>query len=489
MSPRMDTVRAVLVLGSPNDERALTALGEGPIHLCPLLGKSALVYAIEALVLAGVRDLLVLCWAESARSFSLVTDGSRWGCSIEWQTVAGPEDVFKRVADLTSEHEWVLLATSCSLLVLPQEAVSAPSALRWQCASDQQAAEGGRSVPSVWACLDRAQRTVLAESGEWLRWDESLACVCECSMVVNGVGVSDEAGVLRAVDRLLRRELPWLMDASEVDPGIFLSRNVVIHPTVSLLAPVFLAADVRVGAACVVGPGVAVGQRSRIGAGCHLQQVQVGPDTWLGDGLNLQRLLVWGRRVWSASWGDGVDVHDRHVLMHGNPHSLWQGRWGRFLEWWLALLLWLALLPAWLVCAVAHRGCARWPGVAVSLADPLAGFLYFRCWFGATPWSLGWLHALGFVWPNLPGVLFGRWGLSGLRVRTALEWQALPIAEQRWLMRCGYGLIQEAGVMAKSSADVLALSVSADRYQGEQQQTWAYRPGLLLRYVKNLFRQ
>jgi hypothetical protein len=473
---------AVLIVGSSFDRtEGAPLLYEMPVHLTPLLGKNSLIYAVEAIVESGIKKIVCMGWDDPLEVQKLLGHGDRWGCQLTWLTLSGPHQVFKKLAQLAVDRSLVLLATTSSLM-LP-----AMNPVQWHGGTLLTSSTDSSAWP--WAVVDAAQCATLAQSGQWEIWSESLRSVCTQDKVVVGADVSDGTALLHAMEWILSRDLPLLIDATEVEPGVFMSRGVVIHPTAQIVPPIYLARDVEIGQACQVGPFVALGARSRVGQGCHIAQTQVGPNAWLGEELDVHDAIVWRGVVWSRKWRDRLTIVDLDLLADGNFQK-WGWRFWAYAGMRLAgVSLALALSPLWLLLKI---WCSLLSGQTKTLEFVQSGYALallrtWSCesWWGATPSSRGWLHVFGFVLPNMWVVVTGRINLCGLRPRTVNEWEVVPPDYRQWLSRSKVGLIQEEWLANDAEANDLATMV-LERYQISRSPSLRYRLGLCVRYLKAL---
>lgn len=480
---------AVLIAGSGADDTDASPLGhESPLHLTPLLGKCALLYAVEALVACGMERIICLGWDEPVRCQTQLGNGERWGCQIEWHSLSGPEQAFARLPDLAPEEgPYLLASTAC--LMMPERLTELPAATAFVPLGPvpQDQPDGARMH---WAWLDRAQSETLARDGSWRDWDTSVATVCVRQQAVACLDLKDGAALLSAIPIMLTQQFPVVIDGSEIEPGIFVSRNVVIHPTAQITAPVYMGADVLIAGQCRIGPGVALGCRSHVGRGSELVHTQLGPDSWLGASLDVQSAVVWRGVIWSAQHQARLPVVDAGLLMHG---AAW--RWRRELTRQMcravAAVLLLLLWPLAAGIALAHHlglsGSTQLWLVKARRAPRATTTSRYTAWLGAGPQTRGWRHALGFVLPNLGAVVQGRLSLVGLRPRTAEEWEAIAPDHRNWLAGRACGLIQEEGLVENATEDVLQ-SMVLERFQDMRSNDVVYPWRLLARYVLQLLR-
>jgi lipopolysaccharide/colanic/teichoic acid biosynthesis glycosyltransferase/acetyltransferase-like isoleucine patch superfamily enzyme len=329
----------------------------------------------------------------------------------------------------------------------------------------------------------------MSAAHRWHEWPQALAATCHSRVPAQALSLMDGNDLLNAIPRMINRSFPVVLDASEVEPGIFLSRNVIIHPTAEIIAPFYAGPDVEIEKNCRIGPAVALSGRTHIGHSSRLSETQIGPDSWIGDALDLHECVVFRGVIWSRRHQARMTIFDALILAHGSTPLKWHSLVNAFTERTLALML-LFLLAPMLLLAVTASALAQAGPKIIQLVRPDISHMAiptvaFISWLGAHPCTLGWKHLVGFVLPNLPGVLMGKCHLIGARPRSLDQWAQLPLAHQRWLAQKACGLLQEEWVVGIQENDPLQ-SMVLERYQENRSHEWTYKWGLIWRYLHKI---
>jgi lipopolysaccharide/colanic/teichoic acid biosynthesis glycosyltransferase len=480
------TLCAILIAGSPTDDTERTPLAqEIPLHLTPLLGKTPLVFAVQALVEAGITHITCLGWDEPEQCQAQLQSGLQWGCHITWHSLSGPRQAFARLVDLAPAEGPFLLATTCSLMRVSSTNTAQPGTLLEPPATDT----SDCSPLWNWAWLDRQLCQEMSAAHRWHEWPQALAATCHSRVPAQALSLMDGNDLLNAIPRMINRSFPVVLDATEVEPGIFLSRNVIIHPTAEIIAPFYAGPDVEIEKNCRIGPAVALSGRTHIGHSSRLSETQIGPDSWIGDALDLHECVVFRGVIWSRRHQARMTIFDALILAHGSTPLKWHSLVNAFTERTLALMLLFLLAPMLLLAVTASAVAQAGPKI-IQLVRPDISHMAiptvaFISWLGAHPCTLGWKHMVGFVLPNLPGVLMGKCHLSGARPRRLDQWAQLPLAHQRWLAQKACGLLQEEWVVGIQENDPLQ-SMVLERYQETRLHEWTYKWGLIWRYLHKI---
>ena len=472
--------RAILVTGSPLDEGDQAPLAmERALHLVPFIGKTPLVHVLESMVTLGIEHVTVLGWLNPDVAREILGEGQRWGISLDWITVQGPEEIFRKIAQLPMPaDELVLVGSTNSLLDLRN--ASRPSS----------ACAYGVTTPSPawpWLALDESTIRRIGNC-HWHDWAGLAKQLQLPQFDVSGVPLQSGQDLLAAISPMLMGELPVVVPASQIEPGIYISRNVVIHPTVVIQGPVYIGEDVYLEQGVRVNAGSVIGKQCRIGQKTTVSNSIIGPESWLGADLECAQMVIWRGVAWSSRWNAEIEIRDAILLSSGAWHltlrrTLTEGM--SFLSAALLLVLTLPLLLLMLLLAMLKKDLKFLPFVLpkrAHLHDPTQDIL---CLFGAGPSARGWKHLLGFVLPNLHWVLRGQLHLTGMRLRTPSEWKASPVDVQKWLSRRSAGLVQEEWFNGPHKGDWLE-SIVQDRYQVARGRSLRYQAHLLWRYFLKL---
>jgi hypothetical protein len=282
-----------------------------------------------------------------------------------------------------------------------------------------------------------------------------------------------------------------LLTGREVEAGIFMSRNVVLHPTARILAPVYIGENVRIGRGARIGPHAVVSSDCIVESRCIVEDALVLPGSYVGEGLELTDVCVDRNLLINIEHDAVLTITDRFIL--GSMKQDAFGRWlrdvvSRLLAGGVLLLAWPLLLLTMLALTVLRRGplwhqreALQLPTVADELhwkTTELSALASFQPRVAQTNWRDFLLRVL----PLLPQVLRGRIALVGVPPYTPDEVRAFPIDRRAVLLKSKVGLIWEAhasGAWREDewySAEIYYAVVASARHDA----------GLVLRYLVRL---
>jgi hypothetical protein len=279
-------------------------------------------------------------------------------------------------------------------------------------------------------------------------------------------------GMMKAHDWALTKHVPgMLLSAREMDPGIWISRNVRLHPLARLVPPVYIGEDCRVESGVNLGPGVVVGSRSIIDAGTVAENAVIFPGTYVGEALELKDAIIDRNCLVNVRLESGTLIRDSFILYSAEGARVKNGVY-RFMERVVAAILLITLWPLPLVLSVlAFMRGGKWQAFdAVSTpaeqhASLWRTFSIHHIVISPTdaPSSCGHLFRVcGWFIPGLLRVVLGDLSLVGMPARGRKELFALSESWRNMCLSTKSGLISEAEVAG--AGDSLDLQYTADAF-------------------------
>jgi hypothetical protein len=444
--------RVILVAAAGPSDMPLMAQ-RWPAARLPLMDRPFIQHLLERLVRCGFRDYEIILSQRPETVEALLGDGIRWGCRIRYHLVRNPLKPYGPLRFLLPADTPHLLARADRLPGVDLSPTDAPRGPHPVCLTCE-TRDGGREWTG-WAWLPPAwplppDLSTLDETG----LSALLLAETETLAVPRPVAVDTVPGLLAAHRAFFDGHLGGLMvRGREVEPGIWMSRNVSLHPSARLRAPVYMAEDCRVGPAAIVGPYSVIGDHCVLDAGCRVVSSVVAPGRYVGEGLELEACLVDKSLMVSARLGSEVLVNDDFLL-----GALDTARWKLWclarLHGLLALALLALGLPLGLLIAAGcrltrpgplfdHDEMLHLPAHPDPSAWRTVRLRRFACRAFTDHPVPGIRDALLRVLPGLWDVARGRLRLVGLPPRSPAAVKALPEDWRNLYLACRAGLITE----------------------------------------------
>jgi hypothetical protein len=473
--------------------------------LLPLGDRPVLQHIIEALASQGITSIELITSYAPEKVEALLGNGDRWGCDFHYHLAAQPDRPYRslRVIERTKTEPWVLIhADRYPCIAFSPDALTAP---RLYCGVGSET-PGGEAQSSN--CEDGWGGTALFPAGDFGQWlcdkspDELRACLehglssgsSTAISTAEWIDASTPDALLDTQARLLGGRLNGLMISGiERQPGIRVSRNVDIHPTAILTAPLYIGPDCRINRGVRLGPDVVISSGCIVDSNTVVMHSLAMAGSYIGQGLELNRAIVNHNLLVNVRLGTQVNISES-FLLGGIESKSRQGWMTRGVQSLLAALLILMFTPVLLLSLLYFLVRRRLSYVSVEMAKvplgprAIASSSYLLPCIGADAWNIcrpaGWSAFTRQFLPGLFAVLAGRTGLVGLPPRSDAELQRLP-EEWRALYATGRdGLITEAAVAAADPQDETQLYL-ADAYYVARR-NWLHDTKLAANYMLRL---
>jgi NDP-sugar pyrophosphorylase family protein len=260
--------------------------------------------------------------------------------------------------------------------------------------------------------------------------------------------------LLRSQHDLLSGAFPASMiGGRETEPGIWISRNVSLHPTVRLLAPVYIGPNCRIGMNARIGPSVVVSEGCIVEEQSSVVNSLIAPRTYIGKGLELEDVIIDRNRVVNTKFETAFLVSETFLLSglarQKRPRVL-----RRFVSSLLAFGLFLVFFPiaalTLIFLLLSDRGefvlerAIRIPAVNHPDAWSEYQFLRFRSHAATAGW---WVYFVVEAWLGLLSVIKGDLSLVGVKPRSRRAVEQLSSDWRSIYLESKGGLITEAFVM------------------------------------------
>lgn len=440
-------MKAVIIATAlPRDKGCLAE----PAGLRTILDRSCLQHVVERVVDRGARAIDVVVCDAPERVREIVGDGRRWGVTVRYHLARDgrkPLPVVKRA--LIGDTGPVLLARADRLWQIEPGDVPASTAV--YCVADGEGGPAGLQ----WAGLASLPPATLRKADDDLTLDalgEWLVRVGFRRGAIRGatasVACDTTGGWLAAQSAILAGRFSGLhFGGREVEPGVWLSRNVSLAPSARIEAPVYIAEDCRVEADAVLGPGAVVGAGSVVAKGARLSGALVLPGSYVGESVSLEGVVAGHGVVLHGELGVAAPVRDPHLVgaVASPPRD---SRLVRSVLRTAAASLLLPGLPLAALALVALRATGRGRLTSreiVRLPAPPEG----QSWRGARVWDVeasgpSLAARLVRLVSGIVAVAQGRLDLVGVTPRTREEVEALPSPLRAVYLGGRAGLVTEA---------------------------------------------
>ncbi|WP_295447319.1 NDP-sugar synthase [uncultured Thiodictyon sp.] len=455
------------------------------VPLLPVAGKELLIYTIEDLVGAGVRDLVVVATAHGEQAgASTLGDGERWGATIRYVLSRGEEQpaaVWSRLS----------LADAEAVLALRGDVLRSPITTEFLQQAQNKAGTsafcGVGADPRGSLLLLRPECPAPGDLLDPLRWDQPRPLPAEGSCVVADVSLNcleSLAGFHRANLDLLAGRIPGLAIAGRtVALGLFAGRKASVTPKCLKKGVAYIGANSRVHPEAELLGEVVIGDDVVVDRAATIRDSVIFPRTYVGELVEVSNAIVANNYLIRVDTGALLKIDEAFLLgslgaTEGRaPVSSWDRLAG-------ALLLLLSA-PLWPIAAaaaaLAGRGRLMVSGERVGNRSHRGGatakVFTERCWNTSIPV----LRHL----PRLLAVIAGHLRLVGVSPLTPAEDATRTEDWQRVRDQSPVGLLGPTQIDLSDDAPLDERLLSDAFYA--RSQTWQRDMVVLLSGLKALF--
>jgi NDP-sugar pyrophosphorylase family protein len=477
----------------------------GPSPMLTLVDRPFIQHVVEYLVGQGIREFHVVLSHLPEKVEALLGDGTRWGSRFRYHLVRDGERPYSvlRTLDLGDATQRLLIGHADRLPRLPATLSQLDQAAPAVTLFVAPGSAGGDASASRWAGYallggDRfgALPRDADEEGFWRALSEP-GPVRQCSLELV-LGVRTGAELLAAQEAVLGKRFPELMlTGREVDPGVWVSRNVAIHPRAQISPPVFLGENCRVSTGCKVGPMAVIGRDCVLDTRAEVNHAVIFPGSYVGELSEVADSLVDRNRLLNVRLDAAATIADSFMLSgiaEQHRRSVPVRLVSRLAATGLLLVCWPLLLCAALALALRRRGRILRRDTVVRLpagTDPTH-------WQTVNLWRLGEAGpprgpdqpiglgdlVLRFL-PRLVNVVRGDLCVVGVEPRSAEDVLRMPADWRDLYLRTKAGLVTEAMLTHGGEADADTL-YTTESFYAVSASLW-YDCKILMRYIVRLF--
>lgn len=302
------------------------ALGQHrPLPMLPIVDRPFIQHVVEYLVERGITEFDFVLTHFPEQIETLLGNGERWGSVFRFHLARDPKRPYRslKTMDLSSAGETILIGHGDRLPEIPLDAtppLEASTAPVLFCRENEVETEPA-STPdwTGWAWLPTARVSEIptdADEEALLAYLSTAVPSSEKRFTVSpALSVQTYTGILETQRAILSNEFPGLLlSGQEAENGIWLSRNVSLHPTAKLNAPVYIGENCQIGSRVELGPCAVIGRDCALDRRCSVGNALVLPGSFVGEGLELRDTIVDKNRLVNARVGAALSIRDDFIL-------------------------------------------------------------------------------------------------------------------------------------------------------------------------------
>ncbi len=409
-----------------------------PTPLLHIADRPILFHIIEFLASCQLSSYDLILHHLPEKIESELSDGRRWGVSFTYhlaRDIDTPYSIVRLIAN-SHRHEPILLGRGDLLPTIPPELLKKPF-LHPTIIVDRSGSWTG------WAILPAEVLSSLPVDCD----DQTLLDKLKGEVVIEKISPllstrSYEELKLSNQRFITRKDLPHLFPTTArlVEPGVWISRGVSLHPSAEITPPIFIGEACQIKANVSIGPNVIIESNSIVSDSSVVEDALICRSSFIGESLEIRNCIVDRNLLINLNLNAAVHVKEDFILSELSPPSIWQYpiQW---LERSLALLLIILLSPIYLYMRLRFK-LQEYFVVALP-ANPAEESWKTIPWMVFDNTRVDECHSLRHFGrlPALWNIFAGNSHFVGVAPRTIEEVKALPQEWRNLYLRSKIGLI------------------------------------------------
>jgi len=334
-----------------------------PLAMFHILDRPVLQVIIEYLIEQGVSSFDIVLNHRPEDVESYFGDGQRWGSKINYHLCKDPQHPYQvlHTLNLADDTGPVLLGHIATLPALPEAGLQSLDPLtvtHFMCATSPK--ETSLSWTG-WTLMPSQAWVQTPRQADYATIASTFAAVPHTDVVCDRqLHFDSYPALLQANIAVVTGCFPQLQPPGRLnEPGVWISRNVMLHPTAKVTPPIYIGENCRIGANVQLGPNAVIGSNTILDTGSIVVEAMVMRDSYIGEGLELDSVIVNKNLLVNTRLDIETHVTEQFMLSELSGQPLRKG-FRRFVSSLLGLLLWCLTLPLWLlvglVLLVGRRG-------------------------------------------------------------------------------------------------------------------------------------
>ncbi len=274
--------------------------------LMPLVDRPFLQHVLEKCVSLGVSTAEIIVDENEEAIRKVLGNGRRWGCTLNFHRVRPQAPLISVAEALTgSPSDPCLIAAGHCIPTLGATGASTQVAYVDRVSGDW----------TGWAMATCASATSLCLVGFNASGASLIRGLCAVHYCEQMISCETPKALLRAQRALLEGKAEGLlMTGREIMAGVRLGRNATVHPSATLIAPVYVGENCRIGAGVTLGPNSVVCRDCIVDRGNIVEESLICSGTFVGEELEVRSALVQGNLVINTQIGSATEVTDPCLL-------------------------------------------------------------------------------------------------------------------------------------------------------------------------------
>lgn len=430
-----EDTRAILFCRGFREELA-PLLKTRPSSLLNVADKPILFHILEHLAQRGIRifDLVLHHFPEQIEE--KIEEGTRWGIKVNYHLAKYPERPLHAV--LPAVKRWkntsVLIGFCDSLPLIPEHPFDSAIPQFYRIPDEEW---------SGWAFISSNDLKRISGDTPYLLIPSKFKPFSAIE-VMPYIDTRDFACLKKTNQKFLNRRgssLLYPTTLKNIEPGIWISRAVIMEPGVKIFPPVMIGEDTQIKSGARIGPNVIIENQCIIDNGSNISDSLICQRSYIGEKLEIENCIVDRNSLINLSHGAHLEIEEEFLISEVNPPSPVTAL-RKILERGLGLFLFILLVPFYFIMriffSIKKEEMALHSQSLEREANPTFGLYAFDL-----PIDVKKKPFVKFFerLPSLLNLIRGEISFVGTKIRTVEELQHLPLEWRELVLSLKSGLI------------------------------------------------
>lgn len=310
-----------------------------PSPLLQVTDKPLIFHVIEAVIKEGVKEIDCILHHYPEQIEQRLGNGERWGIKIRYHLIKEHDHPFLMVKTITKQWDTSpFLIAQGDLLPLDIN-IQQDGVTLFQ--------HQGKWTGWGIICKNELDQTTAETKIEDLPQLIGDFHTKEVKAILSGQTLTDLVEANRLEISKERPDLLFPTTSHQIEPGIWISRGVVIEPGAMILPPVFIGDHSHIRSGATVGPQAIVERHSLIDNKSRIENSLICRNSYVGENLEIQQCIVDRNSLINLEHGTSLNIQEQFILSDTSPPSFTK-YFFNWLERGLALAFFILLSPIYL---------------------------------------------------------------------------------------------------------------------------------------------
>lgn len=309
-----------IIVATGSVKNAEMEFESSPRELMTLIDRPFIQHLVENFVEQGIIEYDFILSHQPEKFEKLFGEGRRWGSKFTFHLAREAEKPYKLLKSIVQDDQTFLLVQADRLLTTNKIKLQTTDYLQPQIFYWQEEIEG--KINKRWTGYAVLPKKLLTEISNDINENElenfllqNEKCRDYLIETEKPLNVLTYRELLESQDLVLNKKTCFIhFNANEAEKGVWISRNVSLPPSVTIIPPVFIGENCGIGFGSEIGPNAVIGNNCLIDKNCLIENSIVTSGSFLGEDLTVSNSVVMNNKLVNTNLGIKLTILDNIIL-------------------------------------------------------------------------------------------------------------------------------------------------------------------------------